>query len=98
MLWASAVLYPVLVSLLMFAFAVAILYRCTIARPVTVQRWDWVGWLLASIVIIVSFCLGGTHVTEPNYKEYFHWPIFAVGYVIAVAACLGCLARSPSRT
>lgn len=98
MLWASAVLYPVLVSLLMFAFAVALLYRCTIARPVAVHRWDWLAWLLASVVIIVSFCLGGTHVTEPNYKEYFHWPIFAVGYAIAAAACLRCLARSPSRT
>ena len=36
--WASPVLYPVLVSLAMFAFAVAILYRCAHGRPLIVTR------------------------------------------------------------
>ncbi len=36
--WASPVLYPVLVSVAMFAFAVAILYRCAHGRPLMVTR------------------------------------------------------------
>jgi hypothetical protein len=95
-LWASAVLYPVLVSLLMFAFAVAILHRCASARPVTVKRSDWLAWLAGAVIIIVSFCLGGRHATEPDYREYFYGPVFVVGYAIAAAACLRCVARGPA--
>jgi len=93
-LWAAPVLYPVLVSLAMFAFAVAILYRSAPSRAVAIRGTDWLAWLAATVIIIVSFCLGGTHVTEPDYREHFHWPVFAAGYALAVAACLRCLRRS----
>jgi hypothetical protein len=43
--------------------------------------------------MIASFCLGGTHAAEPNYREYFLWPLFAVGYGVGVAACVRCLLR-----
>jgi len=97
-LWAAPVLYPVLVSLLMFTFAVAILDRSARGRPVVFRGTDWLAWLGATVIIIVSFSLGGTHVTEPNYREYFHWPVFAVGFVLAVAACLRCLRRPSVQT
>jgi len=87
MAWASPVLYPVLVSAAMFAFAVAILYRCAHGRPLTVTHLDWLGWSASLLVIVVSFCLGGAHITEPNYAEYFRWPLFAVGYGLGIAIC-----------
>jgi hypothetical protein len=86
--WASPVLYPVLVSLAIFAFAVAILYRCEHGRPLTVTYVDWLNWSASLLVIAVSFCLGGTHIAEPNYADYFHWPLFAAGYVLGVGTCV----------
>ncbi|MBN2129034.1 MAG: hypothetical protein JW741_06030 [Sedimentisphaerales bacterium] len=97
-LWAAPVLYPVLVSLLMFAFAVAILHRSAQGRTVAIRGTDWLAWLAATVIIIVSFCLGGSHVTQPDYEEYFHWPVFAVGFVAAVAACLRCVRRPSAQT
>jgi hypothetical protein len=85
--WASPVLYPVLVSLALFAFAVAILYRCAQGRPLAVTYADWLGWSASLLVIMASFCLGGTHITEPNYAYYFYWPLFAGGLALGVVFC-----------
>jgi hypothetical protein len=95
-IWASPILYPILVSAAMFAFAVAILYRCAQGRPLPVTRADWLGWSASLLVIVVSFCLGGTHITEPNYAEYFHWPVFGVGFAVGVAICVKSL-REPAQ-
>ena len=87
MVWASPVLCPVLVSLAMFAFAVAILYRGAQGRPLTVTYTDWLGWSASLLVIVVSFCLGGTHITEPDYTQYFRWPLFAGGFALGIVFC-----------
>jgi hypothetical protein len=91
--WASPVLYPVLVSLLMFAYAAAILYRCANGRPLVVSRIDRLGWLAAATIIVVSFCLGGRHTTQADYAEYFSPGLFAVGFVLAGGVCLRTLVR-----
>jgi hypothetical protein len=92
-IWASPVLAPVFVSLTMICFALASL--------ITEHRFkfkvgilDWFGYLLAAVVIIVSFCLGGLCIDKSNYHEYFSWPLFAVGEAIATAVFLKCLLRS----
>jgi hypothetical protein len=87
MVWASPVLYPVLVSLAMFAFAVAILYRCAQGRPLTVTYTDWLGWSASLLIIVVSFCLGGTHIAEPDYAQCFPWPLFAGGFALGIVFC-----------
>ena len=85
--WASPVLCPVLVSLAMFAFAVAILYRCAQGQPLLVTYTDWLGWSASLLTIVVSFCLGGTHITEPNFAQYFHWPLFGTGFGLGLVFC-----------
>ena len=92
-IWASPVLYPVLVSALMFAFAVAILHRCAHGRPLIVTGTDWLAWLAATIIVIVSFGLGGRHITRADYAEYFSPGLFAAGYVLGIGACAGALLR-----
>ena len=91
MAWAAPVLYPVLVSAAMFGFATVILYRCAHGRPLTVTYADWLGWSASLLIIVVSFCLGGTHVTEPNYADYFHWPLFGAGFALGLAICIKAL-------
>ena len=91
--WASPVLYPVLVSLAMFAFAVAILYRCAKDRPLTITWTDVLGWLAAAIAIIVSFALGGRHIDRADYAEFFSPVLFALGYGIGLTVCARALRR-----
>lgn len=92
--WASAVLYPVLISLTLLVFAIGILYRCSCGRPLKVTRLEWLGFLLASLVVVVSFCIAGLHTTEPDFESYFYWPLFAVGHIAAIGLFMKCLLKS----
>jgi len=92
--WASPVLYPVLVSVAMFAFAVAILYRCAHGHPLTIAPADWLGWLVSTGIIVVSFCLGGRHITQADYADHFHVPVFATGFALGVGTCVRALLRT----
>ena len=92
--WASPVLAPVLVSLTLLLFASAILYRDCCASPLRATLTDWLGFILAALVVVASFCIAGLHVAEPDFQSHFYWPLFALGYVSAVALFLKCLLKS----
>ncbi len=91
--WASPVLYPVLVSLLMVAFAVVLLWRCDRNKPLVVRQTDLLGWVVASVAVVVSLALGGTHITEAEYAAHFHPALFALGYGLGIATCVRALQR-----
>ena len=91
--WAAPVLYPVLVSLAMFVIALVLLYRCARSRPIVMNVTDWLGMFAGATVIVVSFCIGGTHAAAPDYAQYFDWPLFGVGYILALAAFARASAR-----
>jgi len=95
--WASPSLCPVLVSVLMFGFAAAILYRCAQGRPLVVTRWDWLGWLVSTGIIVVSFCLGGRHITQADYAEHFPVWLFVLGFALGAGACVRAILRAPIR-
>jgi hypothetical protein len=84
--WASPVLYPVLVSLAMLAAAVVILWRDGKNDPVRLGRDNTIALMAGCGIIVVSFCIGGSHATQPDFADYFWWPLFAVGYILDVAA------------
>jgi hypothetical protein len=92
--WASSVLYPVLISFTMLAFAVVILYRDAHERPIKVTRFDWLFFIVAAVIVVISFCTGGPNVTEPDYKSHFYWPLFAAGLALAVGVFVKCLWKS----
>jgi len=92
--WASAVLYPVIMSVIMLAFAAVVLYRDAVDRPIRVGRTDWLLFGLAAVIVIVSFCTPGGHIAEADYESYFYWPIFAFGAALAVGVFARCLLRS----
>jgi hypothetical protein len=94
MTWASAILYPVLISITILIFAAVILYRDAIGRPVKVTRFDWLAFFIAAFIVVVSFCTPGPHVTEPDYKSHFYWPLFAIGNISAIAVFLKCFLKS----
>jgi len=95
MAWASPLLYPVLVSMGMFAFAVVILHRSSQRRLLPVTSGDVLAWSAAAILIVASFCVGGSHISRPDYAECFHPLLFAAGYAVGVIACVRCWLRRP---
>jgi hypothetical protein len=92
--WASPVLAPVLVSLTMLVCALVILYRSSLAKPLEATPLDLLCLSLAAVAMVVSFCIAGLHITEPDFRLHFHWPLFAVGLAGAVALFLKCLVKS----
>ena len=94
MAWASPVLAPVLISVTLLIFAIIILYRSCLARPIKVSPIQWLGFILAGLVVVVSFCIAGLHITEPDFKSHFHWPLFTLGEILAIALFLKCLLKS----
>ena len=84
--WASPVLYPVLVSMAMLAMAVIILWQSEKNNPLRLGKSNGIALLAGCGIIVLSFCIGGSHITKPDFADYFWWPLFAVGYVLSISA------------
>jgi hypothetical protein len=91
--WASAIVYPVLISVTLLVFAIIILYRCSCGRPLRVSLIEWLGFLVAGLIVVVSFCIAGQHTTERDFQSHFYWPLFAVGHIGAIALFIKCLLK-----
>jgi hypothetical protein len=92
--WASPVLYPVLISITLIVFAVAMLYLSSCGRPVKATLSDWLAFSTAGFIVVLSFCIAGLHSTAQDYASYFYRPLFAVGYLLSIAIFLKCLLKS----
>jgi hypothetical protein len=91
--WAGPVLAPILVSLTLLIFAIIILYRCCRARVLKPTPTDWLVFIVAALLVVASFCIAGLHAAEPDFQSHFHWPLFAVGHLSAVALFAKCLLK-----
>lgn len=92
--WAGPVVAPILISLILLAFAAIILYRSCgtgILKPTPI---DWLIFTLAALLVITSFSIAGLHAAEPDFKSHFHWLLFTAGPLFAVAMFAKCLAKS----
>jgi hypothetical protein len=38
----------------------------------------------AGLILIVSFCIAGQHITQSDYASHFLWPLFFAGLVLAI--------------
>jgi len=94
LVWAAPVLAPLVVSFALFSFAVLILQRDCIARPIRAGLLDWLGFFVAGIVVVVSFCIAGLHIAEADYHAYFSWSFFFLGYILAVGLFIKCFSKS----
>lgn len=94
MIWASPVLAPVVVSVILLVFAIVILYRGSCGVPLKVALVDWVVFFTAGVIVVISFCVAGLYVTKPDFQSHFYWPLFAVGGIVAVAMFIRCCFKS----
>jgi hypothetical protein len=86
--WASPFWAPILISIIMLIFAVIILYRDNLGRPLKVTALDWLLFIAAGLIVVVSFCIGGSHIAEQNFNPYFYRLLFAAGNILAVVVFL----------
>lgn len=94
--WAGPVLAPVLVSATLLVFAVVILVRLSLDKCIRAGLTDWFGFVLAALVVVVSFWTAGLHMTEADFRSHFYWPLFGLGCILAIAIFLKCLLKSKS--
>jgi len=94
MVWAAPVLAPVIISAVLLTFAAVILCRCRCGRLLKVSLTDWLAFILAGVVVVVSFCIAGRHITEPHFQSHFSWVLFALGPALAGVVFLKCLLKS----
>ena len=92
--WASPVLYPVLISITLIVFAVIILYRSSCDKALEPTLLDWLSFIMAGFIVVVSFCIAGRHATESDFESYFYWPLFAAGHLFAIGMFVKCLLKS----
>ena len=92
--WASPVLYPVIISIMMLVFAVMILYGDCHGMSIKTTFFDWLVYLSAAVIVVVSFCIPGLHIRQENFDSYFYKPLFATGCLLAAATFLKCYIKS----
>jgi len=95
--WASPVLAPVLVSITLLIFGLLILYRGACGRPITAKLTDWLGFVAAASVVIISLCTAGPHISNSEYQCYFYWPLFAAGLSASIALFVKCWFNSAGK-
>lgn len=92
--WASPVLYPVLISIMMLVFAMLILYCDCHGMSVKTTFLDWLAYLSAAVIVVVSFCISGLHIQQENFDSYFYKLLFAAGFLLAAVTFLKCFIKS----
>ena len=92
--WASPVLYPVLISITMLAFAVVLLLRRSDAGVIKVTWPDGLAFCVSGVIVVTSFCIAGLHIIKQDFALHFYRSLFAAGYVLAVAVFVKCLLKS----
>jgi hypothetical protein len=92
--WASPVLYPVVISIVWLVWAAIILYLDSRGRYLGPTLSDWLAFAAAGLIIIVSFCIAGVHITEPGFESYFYCWLFAIGLLLGIATFAKCCLKS----
>jgi hypothetical protein len=88
--WAGPVVAPILTSLILLVFAVIILG----AKVFRLTPTDWLVFFLATLLVVVSFCIAGLHADQPDFKSHFNWLLFAAGPLSAIVLFTKCLLKS----
>lgn len=96
--WASPLLYPVLLSVMMLAFAAVLLLRPPSAGPFRVTLPDWIGFIASGLIVVVCFCLAGVHAAEQDFASHFYRSLFAAGALLCLTVFVKCLLMSRPRT
>jgi hypothetical protein len=88
--WAGPVLAPIITSLTMLVIAAVLFSK----RPLNITKPRLIGFIAAILMIVALFCVGGLHITEPDYRLYFSWPAFVALHAIVIFLLFRCTAKA----
>ncbi|MBN2019832.1 MAG: hypothetical protein JW749_06365 [Sedimentisphaerales bacterium] len=94
--WAGPVLAPVIVSVIMLVFAGVTVYRDWAGRPIITDSWDWLGFSIAALVIVASFCNAGRFMQSADFATHFSWTFFGAGVLGAAVLFAKCVYKKES--
>lgn len=86
--WAGPVVAPMLVSLALVTFGLAMAARCRRGGAPAVRWRDWILLLVGGAVVVVAFALNAGVVLAGEVPTDFPWPVFGAGMLLG---CLGAL-------
>jgi hypothetical protein len=87
--WAGPVLAPILVSLALIGFGLAVVVRLHRGGPMLLGRRRFAALVLGGLVVILSFTLNAGVVLAGEIPTSFAWPVFVIGMGIGVLAAIG---------
>ena len=96
--WAGPVWSPVVVSLALVGFGLAMAGRSRRVPPARITALQLGGLVLGGVVVIVSFVTNADVVLRGGTPTAFAWPIYAAGMAIGVLAALSVLRGASSVT
>ncbi len=91
--WAGPVLAPIITSLTMLVIA-SVMFS---SRAIEITRPRLIGFIAAALMIVVLFCVGGLHMTQPDYRLYFSWPAFVALHAVVIFLLFRCTAGKVTR-
>jgi len=91
--WAGPVLAPVLVSIMMLVFSGFILYRDYTGKIIKPTPWEWLCFSASAGLIIVTFCIAGQHMTQPDFVSHFSWPLYLTGLFFGSVLFAKCILK-----
>lgn len=94
--WIGPVWAPLLVSVALIGFGLAVARRLRGGGTVGLSAWHVAAGLAGGLLVIVSFTLDSSRIVRGAVPESYAWPVFLAGMVVAVGAAVDALWR-PSR-
>jgi hypothetical protein len=91
--WAGPVLAPIITSLTMLVIA-SVLFS---SRAIEITKPRLIGFIAAALMIVALFCIGGLHITQPDYRLYFSWPAFIALHAVVIFLLFRCTTRKMTR-
>lgn len=92
--WASPVLYPVIVSIILLIGASMILHRDMVGRAIRTIALDWLAFGASGLMIVASFCIVGVHITQQDFESHFYPSLFAAGLLLGIVTFAKCCLKS----
>ena len=85
--WAGPVLAPIVTSLTMCLIAAVLLSD----RNVKLTLPSKIGFIISILMIVLSFCIAGRGISQPDYKSLFSWPIFCAWHALIIVLFIRCI-------
>ena len=96
--WVGPVWAPVVLSVVMIAAGVTVLWFESRSRPVRTTWTDWFLITAGGVIVIVSFCWDASQIMTGGTPNPFLWPIFAAGLALSSGVFLLVIRRSVRET